>query len=217
MTAVAAIWMFFLGILVGRGTVPSQFDMAALERELVELRKVVVEKAKQAETEEAETFNDEPEFFETLKNPAIGPADDMPATAPSLTPDVTALFKLSAPPPGPETEAETVKPHAAANSANKAPQAAKQLPETAGEMPQATVDNRRYHIQAAAFENLEEAKQLANRLRDLGFPAYVASVKLSGKGIRHRIRIGPIKGDAEAKNILAQLATKANINGMLLR
>ena len=218
MTAVAAIWMFFLGIMVGRGTVPSQFDMAALEQELVELRKALMEKTKQPQ--ESETFSDQPEFFEKLKNPALSPADDMPATTPSPVYDVTAVFKSSAPPPlAPELETQKTQTAAPPHIAHKAAQPPHTDPKPAAEESKAPapVDDRRYHIQAAAYENLEEAKQLANRLRNLGFSAYVASVKVSGQGIRHRIRIGPIKGEAEAHNTLTQLVEKANIDGTLLR
>ena len=211
MTAVAAIWMFFLGIMVGRGTVPSQFDIAALEQELEELRKAVMEKTQQ--TQESETPSEQPAFFEALKNPDLRPSDDMPATMPSPEYDVTAVFK-SAPAPEPATEkADTAAPaHIEHKATHTAPK-----PATEEVKPPAPVDDRHYHIQAAAYENLEEAKQLANRLRSLGFSAYVASVKVSGQGIRHRIRIGPIQGEAEAHNTLTQLVEKANINGSLLR
>jgi cell division septation protein DedD len=216
MIAVAATWMFFLGIMVGRGTVPSQFDMAALEQELAELRKAMMEKTQQAQ--ESETFSEQPEFFEKLKNPALTPADDRPATTPSQLPDVTAVFKSTPPLPPPATEPETEKAESAAppHIEHKATYTSQKLAAEESKPP-APVDDRRYHIQAAAYENLEEAKQLANRLRGLGFSAYVASVKVSGQGIRHRIRIGPIKGEAEAHNTLTKLVEKANINGSLLR
>ena len=217
MTAVAATWMFFLGIMVGRGIVPSQFDMAALEQELVELRKAMMEKTQQ--TQESETFSEQPEFFEKLKNPALTPADDRPATTPSPLPDVTAVYKSPPPPLAPEPETEKAETAAPPHIAHKAAQPPHTVPKLAAEESKAPapVDDRRYHIQAAAYENLEEAKQLANRLRNLGFSAYVASVKVSGQGIRHRIRIGPIKGEAEAHNTLTQLVEKANIDGTLLR
>ena len=42
-----AVWMFFLGILVGRGTAPVHFDIDRLEQELASLRETLKEKERQ--------------------------------------------------------------------------------------------------------------------------------------------------------------------------
>jgi hypothetical protein len=39
-----SVWIFFLGILVGRGMAPVQFDMHALQKELADLRIALIKK-----------------------------------------------------------------------------------------------------------------------------------------------------------------------------
>ena len=50
-TVVASVWMFVLGILVGRGTAPVQFDVKAMEQELADLKAALAEKESAPEPE----------------------------------------------------------------------------------------------------------------------------------------------------------------------
>jgi hypothetical protein len=64
-----AAWMFILGVLVGRGTAPVQFDTQALQKELAALRDAMMKKERDA-LEKAIRGEDKKaplEFYEALK------------------------------------------------------------------------------------------------------------------------------------------------------
>jgi len=62
-------WMFVLGVLVGRGTAPINFDIQALQKELLELKESMVKQEKRAMEADAAKNGDKPslDFYEALK------------------------------------------------------------------------------------------------------------------------------------------------------
>ncbi len=62
-------WMFVLGVLVGRGTAPVNFDIQALQKELLALKESMVKQEKRAmEIDAAKTgAKSSLEFYEALK------------------------------------------------------------------------------------------------------------------------------------------------------
>ena len=68
-TFFACAWMFVLGIFVGRGTVPVQFDIEKLRQELADLKKTVIKKELNQYQIESSTAKNktEMEFYEKLK------------------------------------------------------------------------------------------------------------------------------------------------------
>ncbi len=96
MCVVSSAWMFFLGLMVGRGTVPPLFDIPKLERQLADLA--------QPDTEAGQKVIPQPdipapELFEALKAPDQVlniPAEkptDTPALGPMKTKRPPAHFK----------------------------------------------------------------------------------------------------------------------------
>lgn len=65
-----------------------------------------------------------------------------------------------------------------------------------------------YIIQAGSFQNPADAEKLKARLALAGFEATVQSVDLPGKGVWHRVRLGPYQGLTAANEAIANL--KAN-------
>jgi cell division septation protein DedD len=63
-------WMFVLGIFVGRGTAPVQFDMQKIQNELTALKEAVTRKAQSEVRLGSDTSSKKPnlEFYEELKN-----------------------------------------------------------------------------------------------------------------------------------------------------
>lgn len=59
-----AAWMFFLGVIVGRGTVPLKFDIEKLQEELISVKRELLEKEK----EETKNVSEKPDldFYATL-------------------------------------------------------------------------------------------------------------------------------------------------------
>ncbi|MCI0454810.1 MAG: SPOR domain-containing protein [Candidatus Dadabacteria bacterium] len=48
----------------------------------------------------------------------------------------------------------------------------------------------RYTVQVGAFQKEEEAKQIVNNLKSKGYPAFIKTAGVSGKGALYRVRIG---------------------------
>lgn len=63
-----AVWMFFLGVMVGRGTSPVRFDVEKLQKELISLQGELFQKEKKQAEKEAKEFLKKPvlDFYETL-------------------------------------------------------------------------------------------------------------------------------------------------------
>ena len=62
-------WMFVLGVLVGRGTAPVDFDIAELQKELIALKESIIRQQREKERVEVPTFKEEKalDFYEALK------------------------------------------------------------------------------------------------------------------------------------------------------
>ncbi|WP_054700325.1 hypothetical protein [Desulfosarcina cetonica] len=70
-----AAWMFVLGVLVGRGTAPVTFDIRALEKELLLLRKAAMHEERE---QMKEALGGEVEFYERLPSDAPESTDAIP-------------------------------------------------------------------------------------------------------------------------------------------
>jgi hypothetical protein len=98
-----AAWMFILGVLVGRGTAPVQFDTQALQKELAALRDAMMKKERDA-LEKAIRGEDKKaplEFYEALKKDDPDTTVELPAVpgvhGPAVCPGGTCRSGHTAP------------------------------------------------------------------------------------------------------------------------
>lgn len=64
-------------------------------------------------------------------------------------------------------------------------------------------DGRNYNLQISSWPNRTRAEQEVNRLRDIGFNAFIVQADLPQKGgIWYRVRVGPFKSEKEADEFL---------------
>ncbi|MDT3706046.1 MAG: SPOR domain-containing protein [Thiobacillus sp.] len=88
-----------------------------------------------------------------------------------------------------------------------------------GELP-ATVTPRapapRYYLQAGAFRSPADADNLKAQLALLGVEAVIQTSEVAGKGVFHRVRVGPYLAVAEA-NHTRSLLTQNNIPTTLVK
>ncbi len=71
----------------------------------------------------------------------------------------------------------------------------------------ATAAKETYFLQAGSFSNADDAEKLKARLTLLGMEVNVQAATIPGKGVWHRVRVGPYKGADEmnsARNTLKQ-------------
>lgn len=69
-----------------------------------------------------------------------------------------------------------------------------------------------YLVQAGSFQDAADAEKLKARLALVGLEASVQSVDLPGKGIWHRVRLGPYQGLSAANETIANLKSNGVAN-----
>lgn len=74
----------------------------------------------------------------------------------------------------------------------------------------------RYYLQAGAFPNSAEADNLKAQLALLGYEASIQTAEIPGKGVWHRVRLGPYSAMSELNKTRAALAQN-QINTNLIR
>jgi len=170
--------MFTVGVLVGRGNAPVQFDIQKLQNEI---------KALKAKEQKAETSRQkiEPGFYEALKEPV--------ETAPPPVPKAPVKEQ---PPPPPKVEnkqasVNTVKKDAQANTD-------KALRDLGG-------SDKPLTIQVSSLKDHALAQRTANALKAAGYNAYVITAIVPGKGVWHRVRLGAFADKKEAAPVMEQL------------
>lgn len=197
MCVITSAWMFFLGLMVGRGTVPPQFDIPKLERRLAALA--------QPDTEAGQKVIPQPdvpapELFEALKAP--DQVLNIPAPKPADTPAFGPI--------------KTKRPPAHLKKKKIGQAAAASKPPVETPKPSIPVQKERLVVQAAAYKKLDSAHEAVAALQQLGYRAYVASVEIEGKGTWHRVRLGPYSTKADADRVLQRLKEK-KIDGFIIQ
>jgi cell division septation protein DedD len=209
-------WMFVLGILVGRGTAPVKFDIAAIEKKIEASKKDDLGKPeKMPAHKDSATLKDKTklEFYEALKEnsedtkvPAlqkpkiIKPKIEKPAEkAVSQKPQAT-----TAPKP---TSAKAVSQKAGSQESKSVDTSRKDAPtkQTVTAVEKTRTIGPRYTIQAASVKDPKDADRLVQKLKKSGYPAYRAIGKVQGKGIWFRVRIGEYNSKIEARRTLDKL------------
>jgi DedD protein len=199
-------WMFVLGLLVGRGTAPVQFDIAALEKKIGTSEKDDATAQKQLPSQpESAPIKDKTEldFYEALEEDKIDtkvPALQKPeAVEPKV--DKPAESSLSRKPPKAASEkAEPQKPKAVETSPKK-----KSTEPKVAAVEKTHAAGPIYTIQAASVRDAKDADQLVQKLKKSGYPAYRAIGKIPGKGIWFRVRVGEYKSKSEAQGVMNKL------------
>ncbi len=201
-------WMFVLGVLVGRGTAPVKFDIAALEKKIEASKKDDLGKQKEMPVQkEAVTVKDKTEldFYETLEENKVDtkvPALQKPKAVERKIekPVEKTVSQKRAPAKTDPQKAEPQKSKPVKTSqkkkSTKGKVAAVKKTHAAGPI---------YTIQAASVKDPKGADQLVQKLKKSGYPAYRAIGKIPGKGIWFRVRIGKYKSKSEALGIMKKL------------
>ena len=204
-------WMFILGVLVGRGTAPVKFDIAAIEKKLA--APSTTESAAQPEMAAQKddlTVKDKTklDFYEALKEnreDVKTPALPQPKVAERKSEEAVEKTVPSKPAPEKSAPQNTVpeesKPEAISQKKESTPAQEKAVTAVAKTNTAGPV----YTIQAASVRDSKDADQLVQKLKKAGYPAYSAVVKIPGKGVWFRIRVGEYKGKPEAAGVMDKL------------
>jgi cell division septation protein DedD len=191
-------WMFVLGILVGRGTAPVKFDIAAIEKKIEASKKDDPGKpGKVAAHKDSATLKDKTklEFYEALKE------NSEDTKVPALQQPKIIKQKIEKPAP----KAISQKAGAQKSQALKTSQKDAPTKEKVAAVKKTSSTGPVYTIQAASLKNAKDADQLIQKLKKSGYPAYRAIGKVQGRGIWFRVRIGEYKSKSEALGVLKKL------------
>lgn len=74
----------------------------------------------------------------------------------------------------------------------------------------------KYQIQVASFREKREADAYAERLRERGHSAYAQAARVPGRGLWHRVRIGPFESRFETLNYQQAFERKENMATFLV-
>jgi cell division protein FtsN len=175
-------WMFLLGVFVGRGTAPVHFDIQKLQKELADLRKVVIKKEQNRFKIDPDGIDKGPDlgFYEALKQ-----SRNNTETDDHLHADISSQKSKSTP-------QEAVEPKGI------------QKEKKARGLKKAKIDDR-YTIQVAALKDALVADEMTSQLNKKGYPAYRVFVQIPTKGIWYRVRVGFFQNRDEAQNTLNRL------------
>jgi cell division septation protein DedD len=240
----SSIWMFGMGILVGRGMAPVQFDITKLEKELASLKEAVLKKENARTEELAGIRGDAPglEFYEDLKKPKgidktiprfakQGPrfANELEPLSPAT--DVAVLQddekdilagKRSLSMNTKKARTADVEEHHRPDIPEPEPK-----PEPKPEMvsveknpvespaPEPEKSRKSWNIQVSSLKDPAAADKIVAALKQKGYPAYSMSANVAGKGVWYRVRVGPFSSRAPADAELTRLK-KDNFNAILV-
>ena len=215
LTLFACGWMFVLGILVGRETVPVKFNMEKLQNELAALKEAVVKKELDQYKIDSNADIDKTKmgFYETLKKNGSdeGLEADIPEqkSKPLAEEKTESGTEKTSPPKKVESETRKISPPKKAESETKNTSPPKKL---ATPQKKKTVNlkktaegNENFTIQIASLKDSAAADKMVAKLKKRGYPAYRSIGKIPDKGIWYRVRVGYFKNRAEARGTIQRL------------
>lgn len=183
-----SIWMFTLGVLVGRGRAPVTFDIPKLEQTLLAERRQAEQKEAVAisETVQEGVAETSSERLDLEQPKQVPPESRLPEKSPKE--DLGPPPKQAAPaaePPSRPAQAQPVAPG-------------------------------KYTVQVASLRSRESADTILAKLLKKGFSAVVVPSSSSDSGTWYRIRIGNYQKKEEADKI-AQKITKESFNPIVVK
>ncbi len=198
-------WMFFIGVLVGRGTAPLKFNIATIQKELEAAREKLMNNEQLQADWKSRAPKDKTmlDFYEALKD---NRGDRQLNTLKNPASDNKAPVKT----PVEKTESAAEKSDASnENSSEKVP--SEDRPESPAGKQRTDSDSKSnpagvtYTIQAASMKDRQDADRLVASLKKQGFQAHRAIGKVPGKGIWYRVRIGEFKTKADTHHTVDRL------------
>jgi len=172
--------MFTVGVLVGRGNAPVEFDIQQLQNEI----KALKAKEKRAEIARQKI---EPGFYEALKKPAETPP-----------PPVSEVLAKKQPSPPMVEKEVAAKPEPDQSNRVKSEEALRELGGS----------DKPLTIQVSSLKDHALALRTEKALKAAGYNAYVITAMVPGKGVWHRVRIGAFGDKKEAQPVMRQLKTE---------
>ncbi len=222
--------MFFIGVLVGRNTMPVRFDMEDLNQKLGQLQSSVLAENTAGETGRnpaspvPETDFD---FYEKLRDnrATVFSEEEMPLRRISPRfekniPDSVTITGISEEDSGARTvqrEAPDRTPDRPSDRPGSADRrtAAAESREISDTGLRWDPSGGGWVIQVASLQDREKADTVRDKFKERGYPAYTQQAIVEGRGKWSRVRIGPYRDREQAARDLARLQ-QAGVDAILL-
>jgi cell division septation protein DedD len=200
-----SVWIFVLGILVGRETTPVKFDMKDIGKELAALKASVMREEERRSVTDQKFFHEKPpefDFHEELKNSRS---------------DIGLKVTIAEQPADSESAASESGNEAGDPASQQTPLKAKKEDspkesEALSEQPEsdkaggADEPGNSITIQIASFKDLKDAERMVSELKEKGYGnTYVAVGQIAEKGRFYRVRAGFFKSRDEGRGMLNSL------------
>ncbi|MFH2047262.1 MAG: SPOR domain-containing protein [Pseudomonadota bacterium] len=199
-------WMFILGIMVGRGTAPIQFDVKNLKKDIIVEVKNTIAKEKEEVMTKINVLMDrltssgkqDLDFYEDL----------------SSTKELPESIKIKA---VPKRDVIPSSGRVRIDSSPKEPEPAKTEKKVITKEPAVPLKaaGQVFTIQVASVKDQNNAEKMVGELTKKGYSAYSSSAEIKGRGMWHRVRIGEFSDRARAETILNKLK-KDKLNGIIV-
>ena len=217
---VTSVVVFFLGILIGQG-----IEERKLLKKEEPLIKIPVQPLSRGSAAAGTPGKEEMTFYDTLAKTPQGSQPTRVEPAKEIKPAERAVKPVSKEPkPAAQEEktaavekvksAEKVREKAAAEKGAVRAEAEKETaapkpPETEGSKTGTEAQEKVWAVQVNAYPLERDAKNLAKKLKDKGYDAYVVSTNIKGRNW-YRVRVGRLETQEQAKALQETLKTKEN-------
>ncbi len=208
MGVIFACMMFILGVMVGRGFSPVQFDIRSMETKLLsaksdETRSKTNNTGKRDHAEGSLEKEPEIKFYETLEENSEEINLNRQAAAPKKTKIIKKKTVIKKNPAANANRVYQGEKKEKSSSVTKLPKHTK--PAASAKKPAPVAKSGKYAIQVAALKDSGTASKIAIKLNKQKFPVYIEKSKSGGNVTWHRVKIGPYKNKIDAEKVLIRL------------
>jgi cell division protein FtsN len=177
------VWMFTLGVVVGRGLSPIRFDVEKLTKELMDLKEQALTREKQRRDVETASKNTQLGFYDALTGKK----------------EQARLRSKAKEKPSKRLAERQTSSQAESTTLRKALE--KPMPASAQQGP----SEGTLTLQVASLKDSTGAADMVSYLRGKGYSAYQVTTEVPGKGTYHRVRVGHFKDRSAARQAAAGL------------
>jgi cell division septation protein DedD len=187
-----AIWMFVLGIFVGRKSVPVTFHMKDIKEVLASLKEEDAKKGLSAITESKSSDKKEAlDFYESLKENKGEERSEIKSSS-----------------------KDNQKKKVSVSKKNISPKVSQSNEEQSSNIIDEGEKN--FTIQVASVQDEKTASRMIADLKKDGYPAYKMNVNIPELGVWFRVRVGPYSSRGKAGSVIEGLK-KRKLNPILLQ
>ena len=203
---VALLWMFVLGVFVGKGITPANINLAEIKKRMIDQgvwpgsgKTVQEEGSSRTTNTKIKIPLKDLEFYEKLAQKKRERLEESTPEiiTPKDQPDAVAEAQPKPPAPPVAQPKATAQPTTEVSKEVKPPKGS-------------------FTVQLASFKDQNSAKKFAARFQDLKPKATVRTVDLPGKGRWYRVQVGQLSSRDEATALADRLAKKYQLKAFVI-